>query len=380
MSINIQDLTFGVEIETIMPINSVVRGGHGRGCQVPWLPNGWLADNDPSLVSNEPGYFGVEFVSPVLQGDAGIFQLIAAVKEIKERGGKVNLSGGLHVHVGFDKRNREAIERLVSVVGNFEDAIYAQTGRPDRKGGRWCRSLKQQGNLRMAIAQTQNTRYNVLNLQTGAKPTVEFRAFGATLDTAKVLGHVLTCLGLCEKALSKPRKTKFVAKTPKETSPIHRGGVGQTALCRMFYFLGWTKGRESRIWGNLFPHEFGVKAIKKSLMGEAKTFDTAPTNVAVASQIQSTVNSLVEDAQGVTFSARAQWAGRRRRLRITPPAFVVIPSRRPTPDATPNTPDAQTSAGTTPAAPTTIPRREPGDALLAMLRAVNPTNENETPE
>ena len=383
MSVNIEEITFGVEIETIIPRGSVVRGSHGRGQQVRWLPAGWLADADPSLRTDHPQMFGCEFVSPVLKGRAGIQSVIHAIEEIKTRGGQVNNSCGFHVHVGFVKTDRSAVDRLVSIVANFEDAIYAQTGQAERKDGRWCKSLARQGNLRAALSQTAGSRYNVLNLQTGGKPTVEFRAFSATLDPLKAIGHILTCLGLCEKALSKPRKTKFTAKTPKETSPIHRGGAGQTALCRMFYFLGWTKGRESRTWGDLFFDPSQVKAVKKLLMGSAKTFDT-PRRITDPPQrsVVGTANcpTLCETNNGTVFVARSIPSVRRRRLRLAPPPFVVIPSRRPTPDATPHTPAPQTSAGATPATPATMPRREPGEALLQMLRAVNPTNQNETPQ
>lgn len=361
---NVQDLTFGVEIETVMPIGSVVRGGHGSGIQVQWLPAGWLADNDPSIHAHLPGTFGVEFVSPVLKGSDGIAQLIAAINTIKEHGGDVNQSGGLHVHVGFDKRDEVATEKLVSLVGNFEDAIYAQTGRKDRENGRWCRSLARNGNVSQAIAQTHNSRYNVLNLQTGGKPTVEFRAFGATLDPLKVVGHVLTCLGLCEKALTKQRKTPFKAKTPKESSPIHRGGKGQTAVCRLFYFLGWTKGREDRVWGNLFPEQIGIKSVKKTLMLAAKTFDSWRMGEIPRPQ-QATPESIIPDLiiSGYDFHARWAYRSRRAALRRSPPPFVVLSSRRPTTTAT----QQPAPAGL-----------QPGDVLLSMLRAVQP-NQNETP-
>ena len=67
---------------------------------------------------------------------------------------------------------------------------------------------------------------------------------------------------------------KWVAKTPVESSPIHRRGEGQTALTRLFYGLGWTKGREDHTFGDVRADELpGVEAVKKELMRLARKYD-----------------------------------------------------------------------------------------------------------
>ena len=67
---------------------------------------------------------------------------------------------------------------------------------------------------------------------------------------------------------------KWVAKTPVETSPIHRSGEGQTALTRLFYGLGWTKGREDHTYGDIQPEELpSIEATKKELMRLARKYD-----------------------------------------------------------------------------------------------------------
>lgn len=368
---NVQEMTFGVELETVMPLGSVRAGGHGRGVQVPWLPTGWLADNDPSVRSDTSGLSGVEFVSPVLKGMDGIRQLCETVDAIKQRGGSVNSSCGLHVHVGFRKDDRPALERLVSAVANFEQAIYSQTGTKSRENGRWCRSLADAGGLRGAIARGRNSRYHVLNIISG-KPTVEFRAFAGTLSKQKILGHVLTCLGLVEKSQAKPKKTQFKAKTPKESSPIHRGGVGQTTLCRMFYFLGWTKGRESRVWGNLFPTEdaaLSVKGIKKTLMAEAKLFDEGQTSTA-----EQNTRPVVTSYQGRTTYRyqRRRWLQDLVDLRM----FDGVPSTRPATTENAAAPATENQPAPRPGA---LSDQMP-EAMRQMLGAVAPQNQNETPE
>jgi hypothetical protein len=67
---------------------------------------------------------------------------------------------------------------------------------------------------------------------------------------------------------------KWVAKNPVETSPIHRAGDGQTALTRLFYALGWTKGREDHTFGDIQTEELPtIDETKKQLMRLAKKYD-----------------------------------------------------------------------------------------------------------
>lgn len=271
------DLTFGVEIETTMPANATPVGGHGSGVQVPWLPAGWLADRDPSI-RTDLGRDAVEFVSPVLKGAEGLKQLLDVVREIKARGGKVNDSCGMHVHVGFDRNDRVTLDKLVTLVANHEKAIFASTGTKKREQGRWCAGVKRYGNRSAAEQAAGQQRYHVLNLTNltlGRKPTVEFRAFSATLNTVKIVGYVRMCLAFVEIAHNAKRLTKWNAKKPVETSPVHRkGGEGQTEVCRLFYHLGWTRGRLSYIAGNVecdgAPQ---LDTIKREFMRLAKQYD-----------------------------------------------------------------------------------------------------------
>lgn len=278
---NVEEMTFGVEIETSIPHGTVSRvGGHGRGLQVEWLPRGWKADADPSI-RPEAGHQAVEFVSPVLKGRAGMKQLMEAVRTIIAKGGKVNASCGLHVHVGFNKTNEAMLRQLVTMVANYEKAIYAQTGTKAREQGTWCRGMQGYGSLDRAMEGRQRSRYHVVNTLTD-KPTVEFRAFAATLNAEKVAGHVLTCVALVQKTLMSERRGQFTPKPVKPTSPVARKGDGQTALCRLFYALGWIRGREDMTYGNLFgdpttSSDYPVptlKEVKKELMRLAKKYDS----------------------------------------------------------------------------------------------------------
>jgi Putative amidoligase enzyme len=283
-AVNVNDLTFGVELEVTLPAGTCPVGGYHCGLQVPQLPPGWKAERDGSIQAG-PGHVAAEIVSPVLKGADGIRQLKAVCDWLNSVGAKVNRSTGFHVHVGFAGRDLDALHRLVSLVANFEKALYAATGTRSREHGRYCRGIQADHNFVTAFRATRTARpglcldrYHVLNLTNllgHGKPTVEFRVFAGTTSAVKAIGYVRLCLGIVEKALSLKKLPKWVAKTPVETSPIHRQGEGQTALTRLFYGLGWTKGREDHTYGDIQAEELpGIEATKKELMRLARKYDS----------------------------------------------------------------------------------------------------------
>lgn len=271
----VQDMTFGVEIETTIPSGalSVPVGGHGCGTDIPELP-GWKADRDPSIRVGIAGHVPCEFVSPVFKGVEGLEQCLRDVAKIKAMGARVNDSCGLHIHVGFDKSNEVAAKKLATLVSNFEKAIFATTGTKKRERSRWCNGLSRHGNADRAIDASEANRYHVCNFGT-CKPTVEFRAFGASLNLVKLAMYVRMCVGIVERALTAKKVTAWTAKTPVETSPIHRSGEGHTAVTRLFYQLGWIKGRQPHTHGDL--NRDGLPTMeqgKKELVRLAKKYDS----------------------------------------------------------------------------------------------------------
>jgi hypothetical protein len=279
--LNVNDLTFGVELEVTLPAGTCPVGGYHHGVPVPQLPPGWTAERDSSIQAG-PGFMAAEIVSPILKGADGLRQLKAVCDWLQSVGAKVNRSTGFHVHVGFDRTDRTGLRRLVSLVANFEKALYAATGTHSREQGSYCQSVQEDERYQRAFRDCLATssylaRYHVLNLTNllgYGKPTVEFRVFAGTTNAVKAIGYVRLCLGLVEKALSMKKLPKWVAKTPVETSPIHRSGAGQTALTRLFYGLGWTKGREEHTFGDVQAEELpGLEEVKKELMRLARKYD-----------------------------------------------------------------------------------------------------------
>ena len=136
-------------------------------------------------------------------------------------GAKINTSCGLHLHVGIDKGNPELTARLITLVSNFEKAIYASTGTKRREASRWCNGLNRYGDADRAREGTRHSRYHVADLATGTKPTVEFRAFAATLDATKLTCYVAMCVGIVERAMRAKKTTDWTArrrrKPPRST-------------------------------------------------------------------------------------------------------------------------------------------------------------------
>lgn len=278
---DVNEMTFGVEFEVILPAGTIDRvGNYHAGIQIAGLPVGWNAQHDGSIQVRGAAQ-GVEVVSPILKGTDGLDQIVFVLNWLKERGAKVNQSTGLHVHVGF-QGDEKALAAVVACVANYEKALYASTGTRARESARWCQPIQTCGAYENRFRNGDGTqrisdRYrllNVTNVLGGGKPTVEFRVFAGTLSVKKVIPYVWICLGLIERATTLKRKTKWVAKKPVETSPLNRkGGEGQTAMCRLFYGLGWTKGQAKAIYGKLACGAVSIEQGKKELMRLAKKYD-----------------------------------------------------------------------------------------------------------
>jgi hypothetical protein len=237
-------VTFGVELETVVPAGALQIGGYHNGLPVTAAPafNGthWRAERDGSIVA-PAGYVACEFVSPVLSGPEGVRNLVDMVAWIREVGGRVNPSCGCHVHVGVASvlpgadpaATADYIRRLAGVVNINAEALYAQTG-TRRDLSRYTRRLSDDIRATLDLARREGDpgryrcadRYRVLNVtNVTTRGTVEFRAFAGTLSTEKVLHHLWTCLFMCVFA----RELQHVPWTGHGWASM-AGGNGEKAL------------------------------------------------------------------------------------------------------------------------------------------------------
>jgi len=281
---NVNEMTYGVEIECTVPIRSRIRaGGYHRGNQVRGLPDGWVAQSDCSIHCGA-GHKPVEITSPILRGADGLRQIIAVCSKLNAWGAKVNHSCGVHVHVGWGSDLHAALPRLTAIVANHEKGIYASTGTHAREQGSYCAPIRERyrqleiGNGSRSCRYGGLSRYHLLNVTNtlyDARPTVEFRAFSGSTNAQKIIAWVRLCLGLCERALSDMRRAKWDPKTPSGRSPmLRKSGEGLTELTRLLYALGWVKGRIHNTFGEVVADDLpAVEESKKQLRALARKYD-----------------------------------------------------------------------------------------------------------
>lgn len=219
-TVSVSTLTFGIELECIMPpgmtrddlaaqltLAGVVTSAEVYGHR---LATYWKVITDGSLGDYVRG---VELVSPVLKGDAGLEQVRQVCRFLTEKKCKVNLKCGLHVHVGAREEGVEFFKNLVHLYAAAEPVIdtfmapsrrasansYCKSVRPD------LFSLNAATNLdavARSIGQTPGPsavrgpgRYSKLNLMSfWQHGTVEFRQHQGTVDQNKAVNWIKFCL------------------------------------------------------------------------------------------------------------------------------------------------------------------------------------------
>lgn len=256
---NANEMTFGIEIETEAPQSAVQNEGlrignyHG-GIQVPYLPEGWKAERDGSIRTNFGGY-ACEIVSPVLKGAEGLAQVAEVVRTLEAKGHRVNVSCGVHIHVGW-KRDlpAETLARLVTIVAYCEKGLFAITGTKNRERGTYCGGVRKYGNDKDAKPALDRNRYhalNLTNLANGRSETVEFRVFSGSVSAVKIVGWIQVCLGLVERSQSNRRNPSWNPKPLK--GGWKKAGEGASETERILGYLAWSAGASRLHQG----HQFG---------------------------------------------------------------------------------------------------------------------------
>lgn len=280
--VSADNITFGVEIEcalddVALDENNISIGDYHHGHRLPHpFPTGWRAEHDSSI--DVDGYTGLEIVSPILNGLDGLRQVVQVMQALNDTGAHTNHSCGVHVHIGARSVLQERaasydmvaewVRRLLCLVSHNELALYALAGNTSRVNNEYCESIKGRWQsklkpapnaLRVRAQCASDSRYQSLNVTNLFAPmqTVEFRAFGSTLNPVKVIGYVLVAVGLCQRAASLPVAPRFdnQAHTPNRDS--------REALRQLHRALGWQKSARMRYgfptdaWG-----EYGLAVLR----------------------------------------------------------------------------------------------------------------------
>ena len=132
-----------------------------------------------------------ELVSPILTGDAGVAELKTVLDAINEAGAQVNVSCGLHVHLGCQDMTMNQIATLYERYAAYESQIDSIMPRSRRGNARWARSLANMTERVKGCADKHEAewfdRYYKINLSNVARRgAIEFRQHSGTTDFVKI--------------------------------------------------------------------------------------------------------------------------------------------------------------------------------------------------
>ena len=174
------DRWFGVEIEACK--------AYGR------------ADSRWAIVSE---HCGVEYVSPLLQGDAGLDFIRELYSDIKP---KVNGYCGLHVHIDVRDLTEDQLLMLVRAFRTNKELFYSRVS-PERHTNTFCKHaipyIREEDDWHSYMGRISGTRYRWINLQSVSKHgSIEVRLHEATEDSDKVVEWVVFLMTFVETVLS----------------------------------------------------------------------------------------------------------------------------------------------------------------------------------
>ena len=222
----IETLTFGAELECIMPqglnqqgcadaINTRLNGSntckvvsyHTAHMTTPY----WKLTTDGSLGDYT---YGIEVVSPILHGtDADLAQLDAVCGALTDLGCTVTRRCGFHVHVGSNL-DLPTVKKTVRLYQAYEPIIDSFMPASRRAGSnQWSATLTTATVAAIDNATNKQDLARVIHRATGAAniryhkvncasrhPTIEFRHHSGTVDARKARNWVLTCLRMVDAA------------------------------------------------------------------------------------------------------------------------------------------------------------------------------------
>ena len=198
--------TFGVEIECLVA-SSVMRECATRNAMHFQYEGYNHEDNnhyykfvsDSSIRGENP----IECVSPVLTGKVGMKSLENCCKALNEANAQVNVSTGLHVHIGAQNLSDEAYVNVFKNYQKLESVIDTFMARSRRENNsQWCRSLQGKD---FSLCTSKNDVYDVMSGNRYYKVnacsysrhrTIEFRQHQGSTDFEKISNWVNFCAKL----------------------------------------------------------------------------------------------------------------------------------------------------------------------------------------
>ena len=204
---------FGVEIEFLSTITKEHAVMSLRAAGIRVESSYYTHDTTPYWKIVTDGSCGLELVSPVLEGEAGIEEVRIAAAALEAAGAQVDRRCGLHVHFDARSMNLKAVKNLFKLWLKFEDVL--DTFQPQSRRGNnnnYCRTnldhiITDAGNHRGQCSQMFRKidacrnmdqmkqlypcRYRKLNIQSYFRQqTLEVRHHSGTTDPAKITNWV----------------------------------------------------------------------------------------------------------------------------------------------------------------------------------------------
>jgi hypothetical protein len=209
---------FGVAQSTVMQalrdagINTMITGYSGREYQV------WQVKSDCSI----QGANGFEVVSPILEGEAGIADLVKVCNVLKQLNAQVNKSCGFHVHHNAADWGIQKFRNLFKRFAKFEGAL--DSVQPDSRRAnmnRYCGSVIKTfaeidncTTVRQLSELYGHSRYYKLNLQSFFRMgSVEFRHHSGTIEADKVEQYVRLTYAMVQDAADHTAVKNFTKPT-----------------------------------------------------------------------------------------------------------------------------------------------------------------------
>lgn len=187
----------------------------------------WKVMSDASIVAEKRGggYAGseykCEFVTPICTYE-DIERIQEIIRAIREKGGKVNDSCGIHIHVDASTHTAKSLKNMASIMASKETLLFKALEVREERTKKWCKKVEEKlldtlGKKRpTTLAEIKqiwyegrdgsqehyhSSRYHALNLHSvWQKGTVELRMFNSTLHAGKVKAYIQLALAIRHQA------------------------------------------------------------------------------------------------------------------------------------------------------------------------------------
>jgi hypothetical protein len=215
----------------------------------------WKITTDSSVPN------GFEIVSPILQGVSGL-ETVGKVSEVLRVGGAtVDVSCGLHVHIGADDLNLQEIVTVLSRYASFEETIDSFMPRSRRgNNNRYCQSIRYLNSSEQEYSSFQSFieaqihgRYSKVNVQCWRRQhTIEFRQHSGSCNGTKIVNWIRFLLHFVEnsKNLSPPLERPSPTEESTPASPEAEQQYGQ------MLFEQRLSANARRLWRRLLSDRF----------------------------------------------------------------------------------------------------------------------------